>query len=74
MMSVVRKVPHTHRAHQFELKQTTDKLKSEEKRKRIEENRIKYEVPEGVWSAIELPKPELVVSLTLLSPSIHSCS
>ena len=46
------------------MKHTTDKLKSEEKRKRIEENRIKYEVPEGVWSAIELPKPELVVSFT----------
>jgi len=40
-----------------------DKLKPEEIRKKIEENRAKYEVPEKVWRQISLPEPDPSVYL-----------
>jgi hypothetical protein len=53
-----------------------DKLKPEERKKRIEENRAMHELPEEVWSAIELPKPEPLVCISpfLLFSSLLSLS
>ena len=58
---------------------TGDRLTTEEKRKRIEENRILYELPEEIWKAIDLPKPPPAIVRPSSFPSSiyhlhHSCS
>jgi len=45
---------------------TGDRLKTDEIRKKVEENRIKYELPKDAWSRIELPKPEASISNSVL--------